>query len=64
MLTNVCIKVEVVDQELHDYYFVSYEFEKRLYCLWNKQYNDNCDQAYLGVGIFDGKVKLAIYNME
>jgi hypothetical protein len=36
------------------------EIEKMLYCLWNKLYNDNWDQTYLGVGIFHGKVELAI----
>jgi hypothetical protein len=41
-----------------------YEFEKRLSYLWNKKYNDNCDQVYLGVGIFHEKVELAIYNVE
>jgi hypothetical protein len=41
-----------------------HEFEKRLYCLWIKYYNDNCDQAYLGVGIFHEKTELTIYNME
>jgi hypothetical protein len=26
--------------------------------------NDNCDQTYLAIGIFHGKVEIAIYNVE
>ncbi len=63
MLTNVCIEVGVVDQESMNLTFF-HEFEKRFYCLWNKQYNDNCDQAYFGVRNFHEKLEPAIYNMD
>jgi hypothetical protein len=49
MLIKVCIEVGVVDKEFHDSYFVSLNLEKNLYYLWNKLYNDNSNQAYIGV---------------
>ncbi len=63
MLTKVCMEVGVVDWESMILIFF-HEFEKRFYYLWNKQYNDNCDQAYFGVKKFHEKVELVIYNME
>jgi hypothetical protein len=40
------------------------EIEKNVVLFMEQINNDNCDQTYLAIGIFHGKVEIAIYNVE